>query len=81
MAVSMLVDLGLDRESESIRENRPDVFLRRDDFVNYHNGFLSMNTEARGARLGCYYLSSVSVLARKLLLHTSADEFQAYAPR
>lgn len=81
MAVSMLVDLGLDKEPENIREELSDALLRRDKFVNCRNGFCSTTPEARGARLGCFYLSSVSVLAVKLLLLTLADKLQVYAPR
>lgn len=63
MAVSMLVDLGLDERPEMFEIQRPDLIMREDDFRSNDNGVSVVTTEAQRTSLGCFYLSSMCVVS------------------
>lgn len=59
MAISIVVDLGLDQDCETVRRQRPDIVMRQDDFRTRKNGSMQVSVEAQRAALGCSYISSV----------------------
>jgi hypothetical protein len=60
IAVSIVVDLGLDRLPEDVLEERPDLLLQ-DPSLRSNRSSLDQyfSTEARRAALGCLHLSAV----------------------
>jgi hypothetical protein len=61
MAISMLVDLGLDDDPTDILDARADLYLTTDGLRLQDDTSVRISTEARRASLGCYYFSSMYV--------------------